>query len=152
MADCRVRRVGEARSNRKESNSYMQATRSCTHCSSSRILFGPHSVCFLFCLFSVCKGIVSRSDLGHTIDISGVHKYTAASHSLEDGEPTRLHFAALFMVHFVIDLPENVESQEVLVGLIVTRWFPIELDVMVPNRVMLSTDVVTVEHHHLNTF
>ncbi len=58
---------------------------------------------FLFCLFLVCKGIVSLSDLGHIVDIS-----VQLLLILEDGEPTRLHFAALFMVHFVVDLPENV--------------------------------------------
>ena len=48
MADCRVRRVGDAGSNGKESNSFMHATRSCT---SSRIRFGLHSLCFLLFLF-----------------------------------------------------------------------------------------------------
>ena len=33
------------------------------------------------------------------------------------------------------------ESHEVLVGLIVTRNLPIELDVVDPNRVILSTDI-----------
>ena len=38
-------------------NSSMQETRSCTHCSSSRILFGPHSMCFLLASFRFSRAL-----------------------------------------------------------------------------------------------
>ena len=55
MVDCRVRRVGEAGSDVRESNSCMHVTRSCTHCSSDRIRLGPHSMCFIFASFRLTR-------------------------------------------------------------------------------------------------
>ena len=48
---------------------------------------------------SVGQGIVSCLDLGHIVQISGVHQQLFLI--LEDGEPARLHFAAL--VHCALD-------------------------------------------------
>ena len=59
MADCRV---GEAGSNGRESNSFMHVTRSCTHCSSFRIPFGPHSMCVLLASFRFCFYHISAVD------------------------------------------------------------------------------------------
>ena len=51
IPDCRVRRVGESGSKGYASNSCKQATTSCTHCSSTRILDGLHSTWFLWRAF-----------------------------------------------------------------------------------------------------
>ena len=84
MADCRVRRVDEAGSNRRESNSCMHVTRYCTHCSSFRIRFGPHSTCSSWHLFGWpgrCETPWSEPHCSHL---------WSALLILEDGEPARL--------------------------------------------------------------
>ena len=57
MADCKVWRVGEVGLNGKESNLCLHVTRSCTHCSSSRILFGLHSLCFILAPFQLARAL-----------------------------------------------------------------------------------------------
>ena len=46
IADCKVRRAGDAGSNGKQSNSLKHDIRSCTACSSLHIRAGAHSLCF----------------------------------------------------------------------------------------------------------
>ena len=50
-----------------------------------------------FC--SVGQGIMSCPDQCHIVHISRVHKQLLLI--LKDGEPARLHFAALFVVHSI---------------------------------------------------
>jgi len=57
IADCRVRRIAEAGSNGRYSNDCMYVTRSCTHCSSYRIRYGPHSKCFLLASFRLTRSL-----------------------------------------------------------------------------------------------
>ena len=62
-------------------------------------------MCFLLAPFSVGQRVVSCPDLGHIVHISGVQLLLLV---LEDGEPARLHCAAL--VHSTLDahVPRHV--------------------------------------------
>ena len=86
----------------------MHATRSCTHCSSSRIRFGPHSMCFLLAAFRLAKALWGRARICATLFtfFSGVHHQLLFI--LEDGEPARLHFAALVHGAFDPHVPGHV--------------------------------------------